>query len=174
MNKNKYFLFGALLFLSITIISCGSRRTYEVIPPNKNIAFYTFLEIPDFKASIKTAPTDILWSLPNQIKKKLDKEKIFVGISRAPLDVSESVLIFEGDIVDLTPIEWYKQIVKSAKVSVNVKLIDKATGEVIGNPIFEGTAKWGILGGTRILADLRLVEEIVEYLKERHGEIKNQ
>lgn len=172
MNKNNYLLAFSLIFLVSAILACGSRRTYEVQPPNKNIASYNLLEIPDFTTTVETTPTDMLWTLPNQISKKLTGEKVFIGISRAPLEISDSVLVLQGNIVELTPIEWYKQLVKSAKVTVNVKLVDKSNGEVIANPVFEGTAKWGILGGTRVLADVRLVEEIVEYIKERHVELK--
>lgn len=43
--------------------------------------------------------------------------------------------------------------------------MDKSKNKVIAEATFEGTAKWGILGGGMTFADDRLISEIVEYMK---------
>lgn len=156
------------LVLIIGITSCGSRRTFETQSPTQNLASYTILEIPDFHSAVENVPPDLLWNLPNQLEKELRLDNTFAGVSRAPLDIKEGVLILDGTITEISPKEWYKQIVKSGKIVVKVRLIDKEESLVIAEAYFEGTAKWGLLGGGMVFADIRLVNEITDYLKQNH------
>lgn len=165
--------FSILMVMILVIsVSCGSRRTFETQSPTQSLASYTLLEIPDFHSAVEKVPPDLLWNLPNQIEKELRADPTtFAGVSRAPLDVKEGVLILDGTVTKVSPKEWYKQIVKSGKVVVKVRLIDKEESLVIAEAYFEGTAKWGILGGGMVFADIRLVHEIVDYLKQDHPKL---
>lgn len=156
----------SVIIILLFILSCGSRRTFETQAPTQNFASYVILEIPDFKSDVPNSPPDLQWTIPNQISKKLKDDYAFTGVSRAPLDLSTDVLIVDGTITEISPSEWYKQIVKSGKIVVKVRFIDKSESLVIAESSFEGTAKWGLLGGGRVFADIRVVDEIVDYLKQ--------
>lgn len=161
----------ATIILTLGIASCGSRRTFETQSPTQNLSSYTILEIPDFNSTVDNLPPDLLWNLPNQLEKEIKLDNTFAGVSRAPLDIREGVLILEGTVTEVSPKEWYKQIVKSGKIVVKVRLIDKEESLVIAEAYFEGTAKWGLLGGAMVFADIRLVNEIADYLKQDHPKI---
>lgn len=150
------------------VTSCGSRRTFETQAPTQNLAGYTILEIPDFHSNVEGISPDTLWTMPNQIAKELRNDNTFTGVSRAPLDISNGVLILDGTITEVKPKEWYKQAVSNIKVVVKVRLIDKAESLVIAEAYFEGTASWGVLGGGKVVADKRLIDEIVDYLKQNY------
>lgn len=156
------FIFTAL---TIFLISCGSRRTYETQAPTQSFATYDIIEIPDFKSNIPNSPPELQWQLPNHLAKKLKSDSIFTGVSRSPLDFSNGVLIVDGTVTDIQPPEWYKQIVKTGKIVINVRFIDKAESLVIAESTFEGTSKWGLFGGGMVLADVRAIDELVEYLR---------
>ena len=150
------------------ILSCGgSKRTFETQSPTQDLSTYVVLEIPDFKSSVPHVPEQSLWQIPNDLAKKLEYNKTFVGVSRGAVDITDGVLILDGIITDIQPPEWYKQIVKDVTITTNVRLIDKAESLVIAEVYFEGTAKWGLLGGTSVFADIRLVDEIINYLEQK-------
>ena len=153
----------------IILVSCGSRRTYQTQAPTQSFAQYAIIEIPDFKSEIPNSPPELQWQLPNQLAKKLKSNSIFTGVSRSPLDITNGVLIVDGTVTDIQPPEWYKQIVKSGKIVINVRFIDKAESTVIAESTFEGTSKWGLLGGGMVFADVRAIDEIVDYLKANYS-----
>ncbi len=167
-NGSSVTLYLIIFTLCVSLLGCGSRRTFETQAPTQNLASYILLEIPDFHTEQPNVPQDLLWTIPNQIAKEMKEENIFAGVSRAPLDISEGVLILDGTIVEVKPKEWYRQLVENAKIVVRVRLIDKQENIVIAEAFFEGTAKWGILGGARVFADMRLIDEIVDYLKQNY------
>lgn len=168
MKNNKLLILVSLTILLGLIYSCGSRRTFEKQPPIQRLAAYQLLEIPDFNSQVPQTPDQLTWNLPNQIEKKLKENNLFVGVSRSPLDLSREVLVLQGTIIEISPIEWYKQILKSITLRVNIQFIEKTTGNIIADVEFEGEAKWGIFGGTRVLADIRVVDEIVAYIERKY------
>ncbi|MGI9533746.1 MAG: hypothetical protein ACR2NW_02245 [Thermodesulfobacteriota bacterium] len=151
--------------ITIILISCGSRRTFETQAPTQSFASYAIIEIPDFKSDIPNSPPELQWQLPNQLAKKLKSDSTFTGVSRSPLDITNGVLIVDGTVTDMQPPEWYKQIVKTGKIVIKVRFIDKAESLVIAESTFEGTSKWGLLGGAMVFADVRAIDEIFDYLK---------
>ena len=165
MHKFLFILIGA----SLLIVSCGSRRTFETQRPTESFASYAIVEIPDFKSDIPNSPEDMQWRLPNQLAKKLKSKNIFTGVSRSPLDFSTGVLIVDGTVTKISPPEWYKQMIKSVTISINVRFIDKSESLVIAESSFEGTAKWGLLGGTQVFADVRAIDELVDYMQANYA-----
>lgn len=168
MNKKISLFLFTLPILLFLITSCGSKRTFEIQPPIQRLAAYPLLEIPDFKSNVPQTPDQLTWKLPNEIENKLVDKELFVGISRSPVDISEDVLVLQGTITEIYPLEWYKQIVKSVTIEINVKFIEKNSGNIVAEANFEGKAKWGILGGTRVFADIRVVDEIVAYIERKY------
>ena len=162
-----------LLIISLVVVSCGSRRTYQTQAPTQNFASFVIVEIPDFKSDIPNTPPDNLWRMPNSLAKKLKSKNIYDGVSRSQLDFSNGVLIVDATITEIQPPEWYKQVVKSGKVIITVRFIDKAESLVIAESKFEGTAKWGLLGGGMVFADVRAIDEIVDYLTENYTSRSN-
>lgn len=173
MYRLKGITFITALLVILVFSSCGSRRTFETQSPTQNLASYVILEIPDFQSAVDGVPPDLLWNLPNQLEKEIKLDNTFAGVSRAPLDIREGVLILDGTITEVSPKEWYKQIVKSGKIVVKVRLIDKEESLVVAEAYFEGTAKWGLLGGGMVFADIRIVNEIADYLKQEHPKMRN-
>lgn len=161
MYKHIFLITG----IAIILISCGSRRTFETQAPTQSFASYAIIEIPDFKSNIPNSPPELQWQLPNHLAKKLKSDSTFTGVSRSPLDITNSVLIVDGTVTDMQPPEWYKQIIKTGKIVIKVRFIDKAESLVIAESTFEGTSKWGLLGGAMVFADVRAIDEIVDYLK---------
>lgn len=165
MYKN----FALIIIILIITVSCGSRRTYQTQAPTQSFASYAIVEIPDFKSDIPNTPADTLWRMPNQLAKKLKAKNIYDGVSRSRLDFSNRVLIVDATITDIQPPEWYKQVVKTGKVIITVRFIDKTESLVIAESSFEGTAKWGLLGGGMVFADVRAIDEIVDYMKDNYS-----
>lgn len=151
--------------LAILLVSCGSRRTYQTQAPTEKFSTFELIEIPDFKSDIPNSPPELQWQLPNHLSKKLKSKNLFTGVSRSPLDISKGVLIVDGTVTDIQPPEWYKQIVKSVTIVIKVRFIDKAESLVIAESSFEGTSKLGLLGGMRVVADDKVIGEIVDYIK---------
>ncbi|HEX9665854.1 MAG TPA: hypothetical protein VGA95_04765 [Thermodesulfobacteriota bacterium] len=145
--------------------SCGSQRTFQKKPPSQALGQYEIIQIQDLNTTLQSYPPDILWSIPNQLAEKLEEEKLFIGVSRSPVDLKKGVLILDGTLRDFTPKDWYKQLVTTGKIVVDIRFVDKADNNVIADATFEGTAKWGLLGGGMIFADHRLISEIVKYIK---------
>ena len=157
----KYIFIFAVI--SIVLVSCGSRRTYQTQAPTEKFANFELIEIPDFKSDIPNSPPEIQWQLPNNLSKKLKSKNLFSGVSRSPLDITESVLIIDGTVIDIQPPEWYKQIIKSGKISIKVRFIDKAESLVIAESTFEGSSK-----GMRVQAEKEVVDELVDYIKSNY------
>lgn len=168
MNKKKLLFLFALPFLIFLLSSCGSKRTFEKQPPSQRLASFPILEIPDFTSLVPQTPAQLSWSMPNEIEKQLKEKNLFVGVSRSPVDISEDVLLLQGTITEINPIEWYKQLVNNVTIIVNVKFVEKSSGNIVAEADFEGKAKWGIFGGSRVFADIRVVDEIVAYIERKY------
>jgi hypothetical protein len=166
MSKKMDFL--SLFFLTVLVLlsySCGAQRTFQTTPPTEGLARYVVIEIPDFKSSLNYLPPDTFWVIPNEIAEKLGREQIFAGVSRAPVDISEGVVILEGTVVELTPKDWYEQAVRTVKVVADVRFVDKAEKRVVAEAKFEGISKAGAVSGGVPFAYSRLVDEILRYIK---------
>ncbi len=167
INTVTILLIAAVCFVLLN--ACGSRRTYVTQASVEGFATFPLIEIPDFKSSDPLIPQDLLWRVPNEIAEKLKKQNVFVGVSRSPLEISEGVLLMEGTVVEVSPVEWYKQIVNNGIVKVNIRIIEKENNKLIAEADFEGTAKWGLFGGGRVFADMRLIDEIASYIKSNYA-----
>ena len=155
-----FILAGVILFT----ISCGSQRTFQTKPSPGALSSYVIIEIPDFKTS-NPIPTNAVWEIPNEVAERLRKDELFTGVSRSSVSISDRVLILDGTILDITPTVWYKQIVKSAKVTVHVRFINKSDNSVIAEANFEEISKGGIWSGGMSSAYSHLADEIVDYIK---------
>lgn len=158
-----------LVVITMLSLSCGVQRTFQTAPPTEALARYVIIEIPDFKSSLPSLPPDTLWSIPNEIAEKLRRDQVFTGVSRSPVELSEGVLILEGNITELTPREWYEQAVRSVKVAAQVRFIDKAENRVVAEATFEGISKAGAVSGGVPFAYSRLADEIVRYIKANYS-----
>ena len=164
----------ALIFVfSLILVSCGSRRTYQTQAPTQSFSSFALVEVPDFKSDVPNTPSDTLWRMPNSLAKKLKSKNIYDGVSRSQLDFSNGVLIVDATITEIQPPEWYKQVIKTGTVIITVRFIDKSESLVIAESKFEGKAKWGLLGGGMVFADVRAIDEIVDYLVENYGPLNN-
>jgi len=77
--------------------------------------------------------------------------------------------MLQGTLTDFSPKNWYKQLIITGRIVVDVQFIDKSDRRVIAQAIFEGTARWGVLGGGMAFADNRLVDEIIEYKRQDYS-----
>ncbi len=159
------------LFIAAIILlgaSCGGQRTFQTAPPTEGLAKYLIMEIPDFTSTLGFLPPDSLWSIPNEISDRLRREQVFTGVSRSPVELSEGVLIMEGNIVELSPKEWYERTVRTIKVVADVRFIDKTENRVVAEARFEGISKAGAVSGGVPFAYSRLADEIVRYIKSNY------
>lgn len=155
-----FILVGIIFFT----VSCGSQRTFQTKSSPGGFRRYVIVEIPDFKTSSSSAPTDATWKIPNEIAEKLKKEDLFTGVSRSPVGITDGVLIVDGTL-DFTPAPWYERIVTTQKVTARVRFINKSDNSVIAEAAFEGISKGGIVSGGLYFAYMRLASEIVDYIK---------
>ncbi len=163
-----------LTTITIILVSCGSRRTFETLSPERKFANYEIVEIPDFKSDIPNSPPELQWQLANQFAKKLRQERTFSGVSRSPVEAnSAGVMLIEGTIISIQPPEWYKQVVKTTKIVIGVRFIDKQEEVVIAEARFEGSSKMGLISGGIILGSGgRAIDEIIAYLNSNYSIIK--
>lgn len=80
------------------------------------------------------------------------------------MNTGEEVLILKGTITDVHPREWYRHLVRTGRIVVKMQLVDKSERLIIAEAFFEGTARWGLLGGSMLFADIRVVDEITDYI----------
>jgi hypothetical protein len=153
-------LFGIILFTA----SCGSQRTFQTKSSPTGFRRYIIVEIPDFKISSGSVPTDATWKIPNEIADRLKREDIFTGVSRSPVSITDGVLVVDGTL-DFTPVPWYERIVTTQRIIARVRFINKSDSSVIAEATFEGVSKGGIISGGLYFAYLRLADEIVDYIK---------
>jgi hypothetical protein len=159
------FLAGMILLAN----SCGSQRTFQAKPSAFGLTKFVIVEIPDFKSSLDSVSSDAIWKIPNEVADKLRKEEVFIGVTRAPVSITDRVLIVDGTLVEFTPTIWYKKIIHTGKVVAHVRFVDKADHKVVADATFEGTAEGGIFGGGMNFAYSRLADEIVDYMKTNHS-----
>jgi len=157
---SSFILVGIILFTA----SCGGQKTFQTKSSPSGFKRYVIVEIPDFKMSSSSAPTDAIWKIPNEIAEGLKKEDLFTGVSRSPVSLTDGVLVVDGTL-DFTPAPWYKQIVTTQRVTAHVRFINKSDNSVIAEATFEGISKGGIVSGGLYLAYGRLASEIVDYIK---------
>jgi hypothetical protein len=157
---SSFMLVGVIVFT----ISCGGQKTFQTKSSPSGFRRYVIVEIPDFKMSSSSAPADAAWKVPNDIAEELKKEDLFAGVSRSPVSITDGVLIVDGTL-DFTLVPWYKQIVRTQKVSAHVRFINKSDNSVIAEATFEGISKGGIVSGGLYFAYMRLASEIVDYIK---------
>lgn len=166
MKTTEYKLFFyvlAFMVLTITLISCGSRRTFETQAPVHKFGKYEIVEIPDFESDIPNSPPDLQWRIPDQLAKKLRKKLTFTDVIRLSVATSSNVMIIDGTIIDIQPPEWYKQLGRTASIVIKIRFIDKENGTLIAESKFEGTSKFGLISGSG-----RATDEIVSYLKSNY------
>jgi hypothetical protein len=170
---NKNYLSSLLLVFALFGLmfshSCGARRTYQTKSPAGGFAQYVIVEVPDFKTSINPVPPEIIWKIPNVVADKLRKERLFTGVSRTPVDISDRVMIVDGTVVAITPTEWYKKIAGTGRVIATVRFIDKSENNVIAEASFEGTAEGGVFGGGMYFAYEHLADEIISYIRKNYS-----
>ncbi|MER3447432.1 MAG: hypothetical protein C4291_11615 [Candidatus Dadabacteria bacterium] len=159
-------LFCGLMIAGIILFtaSCGSQRTFQTKSSPTGFRKYIIVEIPDFKMSSSSAPTDATWKIPNEIAERLKKEDIFTGVSRSPVSINDGVLVVDGTL-DFTPAPWYERIVATQRIIAHVRFINKSDNSIIAEATFEGTSKGGIVSGGLYFAYMRLADEIVDYIK---------
>ncbi len=171
LSKN-YVLTLLVVFalFSLTLdLSCGAKSTYQTKSPAGGFGQYVIVEIPDFKTSVNPVPPEVIWKIPNDVAEKLRKERLYTGVSRTPVDISDRVMIVDGTVVGLTPTEWYNKIAGTGRVIAIVRFIDKTQNNVIAEATFEGTAEGGVFGGGMYFAYEHLADEIVSYIKKNYS-----
>ncbi|MGQ0794355.1 MAG: hypothetical protein ACT4NX_09795 [Deltaproteobacteria bacterium] len=154
-----------LLVALVAASSCASQRTFQTTAPTGGLGKYIIIEIGDFKTALGYVPPDTLWRLPNEISNKLTREKLFTGVSRSPVNLSQNVLVMQGTIVNFTPAKWYEQAVRTTTIALHVRFFDKAENKLVAEATFEASSKAGAISGGLPVVHLRLVDEVVRYMR---------
>jgi hypothetical protein len=162
---------GSILFFTI-LLGCGATKTVFYKQPYNKIAKYQVIEIPNFNKTDKEwVPYDSGLQIPDMVAEKLRADSHFNEIRRSESNVTseERVLLVEGTVTGYKPgcklCEWYIRINDKGKssVSVRVKLVDKATGDIIVDAGIEGRAKKPGYGNSRYI---RITDEIVRLIED--------
>jgi hypothetical protein len=162
---------GLILFFTI-LLGCSATKTVFYKQPDNKIAKYQVVEIPNFNKTDKEwVPYDSGLQIPDMVAEKLRADSHFNEIRRSESNVTseERVLLVEGSVTGYNPgcklCEWYIRINDKGKssVSVRVKLVDKATGDIIADTSIEGRAKKPGYGKSRYI---RITDEIVRLIED--------
>lgn len=169
-RTRNYFYISLILFFT-SLYGCNATKTVFYRPPDKKIAKYQIIEIPDFNKTDKEwVPYDSGSQIPDMVVERLRADGYFNEIRRSRSDGTSErrVLLVEGTVTGYKPgcklCEWYIRINDKGKssVSVRVKLVDKATGDVIADASIEGRAKKPGYGKSRYV---RIADEIARLIE---------
>ena len=166
MRKHIFIFLFTIVTVALVAGSCTSRRIVQIKSPTTKFGNYLIAEIPDFKSKVPKIPTELKWQLANKLANELKAKNVFVGVSRAPINSSENILILDATITRVDPPEWYKQVIKAGEIGVNVRFIDKDKTTTIASANFSAIYRAGVISGGMILADRIIINEIVNYIKD--------
>ncbi len=170
--KVRNYIYSGLILFFIVLLGCSATKVLFYKPPDNKIAKYQVIEIPNFNKTDKEwVPYDSGSQIPDMVAERLRADSHFNEIRRSGSNVAseEKVLLVEGTVTGYNPgcklCEWYIRINDKGKssVSVRVKLVDKATGDIIADASIEGRAKKPGYGKSRYI---RIADEIVRLIED--------
>ncbi len=159
------------LFALLMLPGCFPARTVFHKQPGDEVKRYQAVQIPDFdKTDAVWVPYDSASQIADMVAERLRKTNEFVEISRSEsgLAPDKKVLLVEGVVTGYSRgckfCEWFFFGINDkgkSSVSVRVKLIDAATGNILTDVEIQGRAKDPGYGSSRYV---RVADEIVDLI----------
>jgi curli biogenesis system outer membrane secretion channel CsgG len=172
LHRERWYSYLFLAFSLLSVLGCAPTKTVFYKKPDKSkTASYQVIEIPNFtKTDKEWVPYDSYTQIPDMIAEKLRTSNRFSEIRRSSSNSAseERVLLVQGSVTGYSRgckfCEWFIRVNDKGKssVSVRVRLIDKATGEILADTSIQGRAKKPGYGKSRYV---RIVDEIVSLIQ---------
>jgi hypothetical protein len=181
MNKNRFLIFYIRIpfMLIISIAGCGDLKTVSSFnPPEAKLAKFKAVEIADFETQIDNVPRAALTTIPDEVAKLLaSKKNIFQKVERSKIEdvPAENTLILLGEITDYQSVKSFKAEGGSLKfgvasISIQIRLVEKATGDEVASGEVSGSSSIGFLRDVGFTQGVYkgLAEEIVNSISQNH------
>lgn len=170
-QRGRNYICLLLLFSLFVLLGCFPTSTVFHKQPGDKVEEYQVVQIPDFdKTDTEWVPYDSASQIPDMLAEQLRKTNEFHEISRSKLDFTSDrkALLVEGVVTGYSRgckfCEWFFFGINDkgkSSVSVRVKLIDTATGDVLTDAEIQGRAKDPGYGKSRYV---RIVDEILDLI----------
>ena len=181
MNKNRFFIFSTCILYTLTflIAGCGDLKVDSSFnPPATKLAKFKALEIADFETQIDNVPKAALTTIPDEVAKLLaSKKNTFQKVERGKIEdvPAEDTLILLGEITDYQSVKSFKAEGGALKfgvasLSIQIRLVEKATGEEVAAGEVSGSSSIGFLRDVGVTQGVYkgLAEEIVNSISQNH------
>lgn len=176
MNKKRFLISSASVFylLVFLITGCGSVKTSSYFnEPEVKLSKYAGLQISDFETKIPFVPKDALTQIPDETASILaSTNNGFRKVGREPIKeiTGENTLVLLGEVTEYQSGRNFKfegGALKfgEASVTVQVAIVEKATGKEIVNGEVNGFSS---LGFTKSGIYKGVAKEIVKFISENY------
>lgn len=170
----------AILFM-LVLTACGSGRYTILEPANQRLTDYGVLEIAPFQTSL-TAPEAMevadrfagrLHQAVSEYRLQHPNDLVYREITLGT-EQSADVLLMEGTLISYEEGSRAKRYFigfgsGKAFCTIQVKFVDKASGQEISRTKFDGELSMGLFGGSADEAVDALVESFIDYMRQYMG-----
>jgi len=162
-----------LILVGLVAVLNGCATGYARVAKAPEAAFgkYQILELPDL-AGGGQVPQEVKTDIPDKIAQELNKQGLFAKVERGDTAVGESVLQLQGQVIQYNPGSRGMRYLTGpllgagkGSIIVQVKFIDKASGNDLSEATFEGEIKGGFFGGGIDETHDAIAKEIVQFIK---------
>lgn len=158
--------------------ACASHRYTVVEPPKASLTNYSVLEIPEFESNLKSAEAlelakvfdDRLMREISNYRAQHPDDVVYDQIVKST-DQVEDVLVMQGTIISYEEGSRAKRYFiglgsGKAYCTIQVRFVDKASGEELARTNFDGELMGGIFGGSAEEAVDGTVKAFLDYMGE--------
>jgi hypothetical protein len=181
MNKHFRILIAAITIMAF-LAACASHRYTVVEPPKASLTNYSVLEIPEFDSNLKSAEAvelakvfgDRLMREIASYRAQHPEDVVYDTVVKST-DRVDDVLVMQGTVISYEEGSRAKRYFiglgsGKAYCTIQVKFLDKATGEELARTNFDGELMGGIFGGSAEEAVDGTVKAFLDYMAEYMGE----
>ena len=181
MNKSRISSSSAFwIVVTLFITGCGGLKVYsDFEPPDTELSEYRALEVADLETEIPDVPEDALTKVPDEVAKQLaSKSDGFEEVERGAIDdvPPEETLVLIGIITDYQSgrdVEFEGGSVRfgEAALSIQLSLVEEATGREISTGSVNGFSSFGLFKGGLVREGVyeSLANEIVKFISDNYN-----
>lgn len=168
--------------IMVLLAACASHRYTVVEPPKASLTKYSVLEIPEFDSNLKSAEAmELAKVFDDRLMKEIasyraqhPEDVVYEQVVKAT-DQVDDVLVMQGTVISYEEGSRAKRYFiglgsGKAYCTIQVKFIDKATGEELARTNFDGELMGGIFGGSAEEAVDGTVKAFLDYMGEYMGD----
>lgn len=162
----------------LLVTACASHRYTVVEPPKASLTEYSVLEIPEFDSNLKSAEAMELAKLFDDrlmreiaAHRTLNPDDVVYEQVVKSTDQVDDVLVMNGTVISYEEGSRAKRYFiglgsGKAYCTIQVKFVDKASGEELARTNFDGELMGGIFGGSADEAVDGTVKAFLDYMGE--------